>query len=161
MSLTGYGFSDYTENKILSWLKGSTFPAAPATVYVGLFTTNPGDTGTTGGTSDGTEVTTSNGTGGFSNYARVAITTTTQWGAIGSATGDSTGQQIQNSNQLPASGTAWTNNGGSTVTITGVGIYDASTAGNLLFWIALTSSQAIANASAFSIGASGLTIQVD
>ena len=155
------GFSDYMESKILSWFKGSAFPTAPTTVYVGLFTANPADTGTTGGTADGTEMTTSNGATGFSNYARVAITTATGWNAIAAATGDSTGQQISNNAALPPSGTSWTNNGGSTVTISGVGIWDASTAGNLLFIIPLTVAQAVTNGTAFSMASGGLVAQVD
>lgn len=160
MSLTGYGFSDYFESAILNWFKHSAFPSVVTTFSVGLFTTNPADTGTTGGTADGTEMSTSNGTTGFSNYARVPITAASGWGAIAAATGDSTGQQIQNNALLPASGTAWTNNGGSTVTVTGIGIYDASTAGNLIFYITI-SSQTVSNGNSFSIAISGLTVQVD
>lgn len=160
MSLTGYGFSDYLETKILNFLKGTSMPAAPATVYIGLFTAQPADTGTTGGTADGTEVTTTNGTGGWSNYARQALTTATGWNAIAAATGDSTGQQITN-NATIGGNTAWTNNGGSTVTITGVGIWDATTSGNLLIYINLVSSQALANGSAFSFAAGNLAVQVD
>src|SRR5438045_2516380 len=125
MALTSASaFSDWFEDAILQWMKGTAtkLTTAPTTVYVGLFTTNPADTGTTGGTADGTEMTTSNGTLGFTNYARVAITTATGWTGPAAATGDSTGQQLSNAALLPASGTAWTNNGGSTVTVTGVGI---------------------------------------
>lgn len=154
-------FSDFYENAILAWFKGTTFPAAPVTLYVGLFTVNPADTGTTGGTADGTEMTTSNGATGFSNYARVAITAASGWNAIAAATGDSTGQQITNNALLPPSGTAWTNNGGSTVTVTGVGIWSAATAGNLFVYIPLTVSQAVTNGAAFSIGIAGLVLQTD
>lgn len=160
MSLTASGFSDYFEDKILKWFKGTTFVAAPTTLSVGLFTTNPADTGTTGGTADGTEMSTSNGATGFSNYARVAITAASGWNAIAAATGDATGQQITNNAQLPPSGTAWTNNGGSTVTISGIGIWDAATSGNLLLWFAIT-PQAVTNGNAFQINAAGLVVQVD
>lgn len=37
--------SDYLETQILNWLKGTTFPAAPANVYVSLHTADPGETG--------------------------------------------------------------------------------------------------------------------
>ncbi len=145
------------ETQILNWLKGTAMPTAPATCYLGLFTANPGDTGTTGGTADGTEVTTTNGTGGYAAYTRQALS----WSAIGSASGapisDSTGQQIQNSAQI----TFPANNGGSTVTVTGVGIYSASTAGNLLYYIPLTSSQPYANGSQPTVNANQLTCAVD
>ena len=154
-------FADYAEGAILAWMKGTAFPTAPTTWYVGLFTTNPADTGTQASPANGTEVTTTNGTGGFTNYARVAITASSGWNAIAAATGDSTGQQISNNALLPASGTAWTNNGGSTVTITGIGFWDAATAGNLYVYLPLTTAQPVTNTAAFSIPVSGAVIQVD
>lgn len=162
MALTSAAiFADYAEGAILSWLKGTTFPAAPATWYVGLFTTNPADTGTQGAPANGTEMTTTNGATGFSNYARVSITAASGWNAIAAASGDSTGQQISNNALLPPSGAAWTNNGGSTVTVTGIGFWDASTAGNLWFYIPLAVGQAVTNTAAFSINPAGAVIQVD
>jgi hypothetical protein len=162
MALTSASaFGDYFETAILAWFKGVTFPAAPTTLWVGLFTTNPTDTGTTGGTADGTEVTTTNGTGGFTNYQRVPVVAASGWSAIGAASGDSTGQQISNGALLPASGTAWTNNGGSTVTISGIGIWDASTAGHLPFYIPLGTSQPVTTTASFSIAIGGLVAQVD
>lgn len=160
MSLTASGFSDYFENKVLNWFKGGAFPSAPTTVYVGLFTTNPADAGTLASPQDGTEMSTSNGSTGFSNYARVSITAASGWNAIAAATGDSTGQQITNNAQLPPSGTSWTNNGGSTVTISGIGIWDAATGTNLLFWFAITAQQ-VTTTNAFQINAAGLTVQAD
>src|ERR1035437_1994952 len=119
-------FSDYFETAILNWFKGTTFPTAPTTLYVGLFTANPADTGTTGGTADGTEVTTANTSAGFgAAYARVPITASSGFSAIGAASGDSTGQQISNAALLPASGAAWTNASGGTTSVTGEGIWDA------------------------------------
>ena len=41
-------FSNYLENKVLLHVFGATAYTAPATLYVGLFTSNPGETG--GGT---------------------------------------------------------------------------------------------------------------
>lgn len=37
--------SDYLETQLLNWLRGTTFPAAPATIYVSLHTGDPGETG--------------------------------------------------------------------------------------------------------------------
>lgn len=163
---TAASFSDYLENAILQWFRGTAFPSVPASFYIGLFTTNPLDTGTTGGTTDGTEMSTTNGTLGFTNYARVAVAASTAgWTAPAVATGDTvpnaSGQQISNAALLPASGTSWTNNGGSTVTVAGIGCYDALTNGHLLFYIPLTVPQAITNGVAFAIPIAGLVFQVD
>lgn len=46
-------FSDYLENSILMFIKGTNMPAAPATVFVALFDGDPLDT-----TVGGTEITT-------------------------------------------------------------------------------------------------------
>src|SRR5260221_9159066 len=64
------GKSTYLEDKLLNWMKGTAFGAAPATVYVALFTTAPADDNT-----GGVEV-----SGG--SYARAAITTSTGFSAI-------------------------------------------------------------------------------
>jgi hypothetical protein len=167
VSLTGQAFGDYFEGYLLSFLKGTTGAGTPfngstppANLYVALMTANPADTGTLGSPSNGTEVTTTNGTTGWSAYARIAIASS-GWSAIAAATGDSTGQQISNSAAIGGAGTAWQNGGGSSVTITGISIWDASTSGNLWFWTSLTSNQPVANGSAFSIGVAGIVIQVD
>lgn len=39
------GLSDYLENAVLNWLRGTAMPTAPATIYVSLHTADPGDTG--------------------------------------------------------------------------------------------------------------------
>lgn len=154
-------FSDYLEDALLKWMAGTTFPAAPTTLYFGLFTTNPADAGTGASPQDGTEMTTSNGTTGFTNYARIAVTASTGWNAIAAASGDTTGQQISNVAAIPPSGTAWTNNGGSTVTVAGIGIWSAATAGNLFTYYPLATPQAVTNGTAYSLAASGLVHQVD
>jgi hypothetical protein len=111
------GKSTYLEDKMLNWMKGSAFGSAPATVYVALFTTAPADDGT-----GGTEVSTG-------SYARVAITTSSGWSAISGTIP----RQISNSGVItfPTPTGDW----GS---ITAAGIYDASTAGNLLYWMSIT-----------------------
>ena len=141
--------SDYTENSLLLWLKGTTMPAAPTTVYAGLLTTNPADTGTTGGTADGTEAS-------YSGYARQSCALTAVGSASGAPLSDSTGQQVQNTTQLTFPAVV-----AGPVTVTGVGYYSALTTGNLLFWAALTSSQAYATGSAPIILANGATLGVD
>src|SRR5260221_10682136 len=64
------GKSTYLEDKLLNWMKGTAFGAAPATVYVALFTTAPADDGTGGVEESG------------GSYARAAITTSTGFSAI-------------------------------------------------------------------------------
>jgi hypothetical protein len=162
MSLTGLSFSDYMEGMILQWFGGMTFDAAPATLYIGLFTTNPADTGTKAAPADGTEVTTVNGAGGWAGYARISLTTGSGWNAIAAATGDSTGQQISNVAAIGGAGTAWVNNnGGTTVTITGIGFWSASTSGHLFAYIPLAVAQAVTAGASFGLAASGMVLQVD
>lgn len=39
------GLSDYLENAVLNWLRGTAMPTAPTTVYLSLHTGDPGETG--------------------------------------------------------------------------------------------------------------------
>jgi hypothetical protein len=141
--------SDYAENKIIDWLlRGQTF-TPPATVYVGLLTAAPSDTG------GGTEV-----TGGA--YARVAVTSSlANWAGTQAAasTVASTGTSGTTSNNATITFPAPTANWG---VATHVGIYDASTAGNLLIWGALSASKTINNGdSAPVFQAAALSFQID
>jgi hypothetical protein len=153
------GKSDFLENKFIDWffraqaagITGATAAAGtgPATLYVALLTAAPSDTG------GGTEV-----TGG--SYARVAVTSTlTAWAGTQSAgsTTASSGTGGQTSNNAAITFPAPTANWG---VCTHLGIYDAATTGNLLYWVALTVSKTINNADAapsFAIGA--LTVTED
>src|SRR5256885_9081106 len=77
---TGTGMSSYLEAQLLNWIKGTNFVAAPATLYVALYTANPTDAN-----ASGTEVS-------GNAYARVAVTSATGWSAItdsGAGTGAS------------------------------------------------------------------------
>lgn len=134
------GKSQYLENALLNWMKGSTFPAAPATVYVALFTTAPtNDAGASAVEVSG------------SNYGRAAITTTTGWSAISGA--PAAPGQISNGGIV-----TFATPSGSWGTIVAIGIYDAITTGNLLYWNSIT-SQAIASGvvASFAIGALVIT----
>lgn len=141
--------SNYLENKLIDWLlRGQTF-TPPATVYVGLFTAAPSDTG------GGTEV-----TGG--NYARASIASSmANWAGTqssGSTTASSgTGGTTSNNNAVTFN--APSANWG---TVVAIGIFDASSAGNLLFHGAQSPSKTINNGDAapsFAIGA--LQLQLD
>jgi len=141
--------SDYLENKIIDWLlRGQTF-TPPATAYVALLTAAPSDTG------GGTEV-----SGG--SYARVSVSSAlANWAgtqSAGSTTASSgTGGTTSNNGSItfPAPTANWG-------TVTHFAVYDASTAGNLLFWAALTTPKTINNGDAApSFAAGALTFQID
>ncbi len=128
------GKSTYLEDKLLNWMKGTAFGTAPTTVYVALFTTAPADDGT-----GGTEV-----SGG--SYARASITTSSGWSAVSTGT---TPHTISNGGVVTfATPTA---NWG---TVVAIGIYDASTAGNLLYFNTITSQSINSGVIAsFAVGA--------
>ncbi len=126
--------SDYLENKVLDHFLGTASTSAPAAVYLALFTTDPTDAGS------GTEVSTSG-----TNYARQSI-------AFSSASSGTT------SNSADVEFSQATGSGFGTVTH--FGIFDASTAGNLLFHGALTDSKTIAAGDVFKVASGNLSITV-
>lgn len=152
-------FSDFAENKLIDWLlrgqaigiTGASAAAGtgPTNVYVGLLTAAPSDTG------GGTEV-----SGG--SYARVTVASSmANWAgtqSAGSTTASSgTGGTTSNNNTItfPAPTANWG-------VVTHVGIYDASSGGNLLIWAALTVSKTVNNGDAApSFAAAALTFQID
>jgi hypothetical protein len=152
-------FTDFMENKIIDWLfraqaLGVTGASAgagsgPTALFVGLLTATPTDS------TAGTEV-----TGG--SYARVSVTSAlANWAGTQSAasTTASSGTGGTTSNNGTITFPAPTANWG---TITGFGIYDASTAGNLLIYAALTTSKTVNNGDAApSFAAASLTFQID
>src|SRR5690349_8798175 len=121
--------SDYLENKLLDHQVGKTSYTMP-TVYVGLFTAAPSDSG------GGTEV-----SGG--SYARKS-TAGADWNA---ASGGST----TNANAI-----TFVTATGSWGTVTHWGLFDASSAGNLLRWAALGTSKTIGNGDTASFAAGAL-----
>lgn len=141
--------SDYLENKLIDYIfRGQSF-TAPATVYVALFTANPTDAG------GGTEV-----SGG--SYARVAVTSSLANWAGTQSTGST----------AASSGTGGTTSNNSAITfpaptadwgvVTGFGLFDASTSGNLLFYGALTINKTVNNGDAApSFGAAAISLQLD
>ena len=142
--------SDYLENKIIDWLFRAQSFTPPATMYLALFTANPTDSG------GGTEV-----TGG--SYARVSVTSAlANWAGTQSAgsTTASTGTSGTTSLNGVATFVQATANWG---TITGMAIFDASSAGNMLFWAPLNANQVVnsGNTFSFAAGATGLTVQID
>lgn len=142
--------SDYLENKIIDWLfRGQTF-TPPANLHFALLTTNTDDDG-----SPLVEV-----SGG--SYARVSVASTlANWAGTQSAgsTTASSGTSGTTSNNGAITFPAPTANWGSVV---GVAIYDASGAGNMLVYQALTTPKTVNNGdTAPSFAAGAFTFQID
>jgi hypothetical protein len=134
------GKSTYLSDKMLNWMKGTAFGTAPTTVYVALFTTNPS-------ADDGTGAVEVSG----GSYARASITTSSGWSSL-SGTNP---RQISNGSTVtfPTPSASWNS-------VVGIGVYDASTAGNLLYWNSIT-SQTINSGVVASINAGNLVITDD
>ena len=126
-------FSNYLETEILDHVFGGAAYTAPATLYLALHTANPDEDGS------GAEVSTS-GTA----YARQTVAFTTS------------GNTTSNTSAVEYA-TATANFG----TVTHVGVWDASTAGNLLAYAALTSSKTIETGDVFRVPAGDLDISLD
>lgn len=141
--------SNYLENKLIDQLfRGQTF-SFPSTVYVGLYTAAPSDTG------GGTEV-----SGG--SYARVSVAASlANWAGTQSAgsTSASSGTSGTTSNNIAITFPEPTATWG---VITHVGVFDAATSGNLLIHGALTIPKTVNNGdSAPTFQASALSFQLD
>lgn len=126
-------FSNYLETEILDHVFGGAAYTAPSTLYLALHTADPAEDGS------GTEVSTS-GTA----YARTAVTFTTS------------GNTTSNTSAVEFS-TATANFG----TVSHVAVWDASTAGNMLAYAALTSSKTIETGDVFRVPAGDLDITLD
>ena len=130
--------SDYLEGQLRAHLFRTASFTKPTTLAVALFTAAPSDAG------GGTEV-----TGG--RYARVSVNPLdANWTAASSTDGVTT-------NASAITFAAPTANWG---TVTHFAIYDATSAGNLLVWGALTASRVISNGDAapsFAAGALAIT----
>lgn len=130
--------SDYLEGQLRAHLFRTASFTKPTTLAVALFTAAPSDAG------GGTEV-----TGG--SYARVSVNPLdANWTAASSTDGVTT-------NASAITFAAPTANWG---TVTHFAIYDATSAGNLLVWGALTASRVISNGDAapsFAAGALAIT----
>lgn len=130
--------NDFLENKIIDHVLRNTAYTPPATVYVGLLTAAPGEN------SAGTEV-----TGGA--YARQAATFAAP-GAVGTGTAGATSNTAQIN--FPAATANWG-------TVTHFALYDAASAGNMLFYGTLGASKAIDNGDTASFAAGELDVSVN
>ena len=130
-------FSDFLEDKLLKHTFTNTAYTPPTTLYVGLFTAAPSDTG------GGTEISTSS-----TGYARQTATF--------SVSGTSpTEANISSAIDFPTATADWG-------TITHLAVFDASTGGNMLAFTARpTTSKTVANGDILRIPAGSLAIRLD
>jgi hypothetical protein len=124
--------SNYLENKLLDHVLRNVSYTSPTTVYVGLYTSDPGDD------NSGTEV-----SGG--SYARQILSVTTASGGIVTSSADVTFPQAT----------------GSWGTISHIGLLDALSSGNLLMHTPLTTSRAIETGDVLKISTGSLTASLD
>jgi hypothetical protein len=124
-------FSNYLENKVLGHVFGGTAYTAPSTLYVALFTNDPGEAGT------GTELS-------GSGYARQSVAFTV------------TGNAATNSAaiEFPTATASWG-------TVTHAAIYDASSSGNILASSALSTSKTIDTGDVLRFPAGDIDITLD
>lgn len=121
--------SNYLENALINGtIRGTTY-TAPATVYVGLFTSDPTDAGS------GTEV-----SGG--SYARQSA----------SFAAPSNGASVTNADiTFPQATGNWG-------TVGWIGIFDSLTTGNLMYHTALDASKTIETGDIFKIASGNLSV---
>ena len=124
--------SDYLEDKLLDHVLRGTSYTSPTTVYVGLYTSDPGDD------NSGTEV-----SGG--SYARQILSVTTATAGIVTSSADVT---------FPQATAQWG-------TISHIGLLDALSAGNLLMHTALTTSRDAEVGDVLKIATGSLTASLD
>lgn len=123
--------SNYLENALINATLRNTTYTSPATVYVGLFTTDPTDAGS------GTEV-----SGG--SYARQSASFASPSNGLSATNADITFPQAT----------------GSWGTVGWIGIFDNLTSGNLLYHTALDTSKTIDVNDIFKISSGSLTVQL-
>ena len=125
--------SDYLERKLLDHALARTAYTKPSSVYISLHTANPTDANT-----GGTEV-----TGG--SYARKVMT----FSAAATVTSVTSAANVTDIVWVALPST----------TVTHVGIYDALTGGNLLYFAPLSASKVIASGDGYTISTGQLVVQ--
>jgi hypothetical protein len=123
--------SNYLEDALINATLRNTTYTSPATVYVGLYTTDPTDANT------GTEV-----SGG--SYARQSVSFGAPSDGLSASDADVT---------FPQATAGWG-------TVGWIGILDASTSGNLLYHTALDAAKTIETGDIFKIASTNLTVQL-
>jgi len=124
-------FTNFLETEILDHVFAGAAYTAPSTLYLGLFTSAPGETG------GGTELS-------GSAYVRKAIAFTTS--------GDTTSNNA--AVEFPTATGSWG-------TVTHVGVFDALTSGNLMVYATLAASKAVASGDVFRVPSGDLDITLN
>lgn len=124
-------FTNFLETEILDHVFAGAAYTAPSTHYLGLFTSAPGEAG------GGTELS-------GSAYVRKAVAFTTS----GNTTSNNAAVEF------PTATGSWG-------TVTHVGVFDASSSGNLMAYATLSSSKAIATGDVFRVPSGDLDITLD
>jgi hypothetical protein len=123
--------SNFLENALINATLRNTTYTSPATVYVGLYTTDPTDANT------GTEV-----SGG--SYARQSVSFGAPSDGLSASDADVT---------FPQATANWG-------TVGWIGILDASSGGNLLYHTVLDAAKTIETGDIFKIASTNLTVQL-
>ncbi len=121
--------SNYLETKVLDYVLRNTADWAPTAVYLALHTADPTDAGS------GAEV-----SGG--SYARQACA----FDAAHATGGNTANTDAESFTNMPA------------CTVTHVGVWDAASSGNLLFYTAVDTSKAVLAGDTISVAAGAVTI---
>lgn len=124
-------FADYLENKVVDYVFGSLATFTKPSRYIALFSAAPSDAG------GGTEL---SSTGGYVRMSLPAMTVTGNSATNGASI------------DWTAASAAWSG------TVTHIGIFDASTAGNMLAWAPLTTARTVNAGDVFRIAAGDLQI---
>jgi hypothetical protein len=128
-------FSNYLEEKIVEHFLRNSAVASPATIYLALFESDPGED------ASGTETS-------FTSYARQVST----WTAL-----DGAGQTKNvGAVTFPANG-----NASAAAVITHAAIFDAATGGNALLYGPLAASKTLAVGDVLSFAANALALTLD
>ena len=128
--------SDYLEGELVKHIFRTGSFAKPTVLAVGLFTAAPSDSG------GGTEVS-------GNNYSRASLNPLdANWAATAGGNG-----QTSNSSTI-----TFATPSGTWGTVTHFGIFDAASAGNLLFWGSLTISKTVNQGDTVSFPAGSLTV---
>ena len=122
-------FSNYLETQLVNVTLRNTAYTTPTTVYLALFTTDPTDADT------GTEV-----SGG--GYARMACAF------------DAPSNGVTQNTSIET----WTASGANYGTVTHMAIYDAVTAGNMLYHTIMTASKVINDGDTLNVAAGAFTV---
>ena len=134
-------FSNYLEEKIVQFFlqENTANVTTPGQTYLALFTNSELSAGTA---TDATVFAEPE----YSNYARKAV----DWTNIASGA-------TKNNAAIGFDA----NDGASPVTITGIGVYDALTSGNLLLWSPLTTAKELANGDTISFAENAIVFTIN